>query len=137
MKLNLKIKIIILLGFLFYLSGIMVNNNEQLNNKSEIEIIENTNLESLKLSAVYSEPFIHIDGNWTTAASYEWCSGDGSWKNPYTIENVTTDASGSPTGIGIFIDNSQNDYFIIKNCIISGSAVYKAATKLWNIKMDS
>ena len=62
--------------------------------------------------------YIHINGNWSTAANYEWCRGDGSWSNPFIIENITMDASSSPTESGIFIENSKNDYFIIKNCTV-------------------
>jgi len=88
-----------------------------------------------KISGGYSESFIHIDGNipgnWSdTASTYDWCSGDGSWSNPYTIENVTVDCGGS--GSGIFIDNSENDYFIIRNCTVynAGSGTYDAGIKL-------
>ncbi len=77
----------------------------------------------LKNSAQYSESFIHIDGNWsTTVSTYDWCSGDGSWDNPYTIENVTINASSSPIGSGILIENSVNDYFFVQNCTIYNTA---------------
>ena len=61
-----------------------------------------------------------------------WCSGDGSWGNPYIIENVTIDASSSPTGSGIFINNSKNEYFRIENCTIFnvGAGQTNAAIKL-------
>ncbi|MFX1493143.1 MAG: NosD domain-containing protein, partial [Promethearchaeota archaeon] len=51
--------------------------------------------------------------NWTWAASQDWCSGSGTWADPYIIENVTVDAEG--TGSGILIANSIK-YFIIRNC---------------------
>jgi len=60
-----------------------------------------------KESAGYLRSFIHVDGNWSATTSYDWCYGDGSWGNPYIIENVTID---SPTGSGIIIENSKNDY---------------------------
>jgi parallel beta-helix repeat protein len=67
--------------------------------------------------------YIHItDLNWSIAASYDWCSGNGSYGNPYTIENITIDASSSPTGAGIYIENSTNDYFTIRNCTITGAS---------------
>jgi parallel beta-helix repeat protein len=71
--------------------------------------------------------FIHIDGNWTTAASYDWCSGNGSWGNPYIIENMSIDVGGAE--YGILINNSKNDYFIIRNCSIynSGSGAFDYA----------
>ena len=70
-----------------------------------------------KESGGYNEPFIHINGaNWSsTASSNPWCYFDNGY---YIIENVTIDASSSPTGSGIYIENSTNDYFIIRNCTI-------------------
>ncbi len=72
----------------------------------------------LKISAQFTESFIHVNGNWSDMTSYDWCSGDGSWDNPYTIENVTINASNSVIGIGILIENSINDYFKVQNCMI-------------------
>jgi parallel beta-helix repeat protein len=71
---------------------------------------------------------IDIDGtatgvgahNWTWARSQVWCQqGNGSWSNPYIIENVFINAQG--TGYGIFIKNS-NAYFIIRNSILINSS---------------
>ena len=64
---------------------------------------------------------IHIDGNWSaTESTYDWCTGTGTWEDPYLIENVTVDAQNS--GSSIFIENTD-DYFIIHNCtIINGEA---------------
>lgn len=75
----------------------------------------------LKISGYYSEPFIHIDGNWSDANGKGWFKGEGSWDKPYVIENVTINAASSPTQHGIWIENSKNDYFIIKNCTIMNS----------------
>jgi len=104
-----------------------------------IEIRDESNLKKLKTSGGYFESFIHIDGsipdNWSdTTITYDWCSGDGSWSNPYIIENVTIDATGSPTGSGIYIENSKNDHFIIRNCTAynSGTDYYDAGIKLEN-----
>ena len=91
-----------------------------------------------KASADYTEPFIHIDGsipgNWSATTSYDWCSGVGSWSDPYIIENVTIDASNSPTRSGILIENSKNKYFIIRNCTVSNSrgGLYDAGIRLDN-----
>ena len=90
-----------------------------------------------KMSSYWDLPFIHIDGNWSaTASTYAWCSGDGSWGNPYTIENVTIDASGSPTGSGIIIENSKREYFLIRNCSVSnaGTDPFNAGIKLENTR---
>ena len=95
---------------------------------------QKTNVITPKESAGYLAKFIHVNGNWSATTSYGWCSGDGSWSNPYTIENVTIDASSSPTGSGIFINNSKNDYFIIRNCTVynAGSGQYDGGIKLEN-----
>ncbi|MFX0042912.1 MAG: right-handed parallel beta-helix repeat-containing protein, partial [Candidatus Hodarchaeota archaeon] len=100
-----------------------------------IEDRKEPNLKHLKKSGYWILSFIHIDGNWShTAEDYTWCNGNGSWGNPYTIENVIIDASGSPTGSGIFINNSKNDYFIIRNCMVfnAGSSGFDAGIKLEN-----
>ncbi|MFX0186411.1 MAG: nitrous oxide reductase family maturation protein NosD [Candidatus Hodarchaeota archaeon] len=71
--------------------------------------------------------------NWAWALSQEWCRlGDGSWGNPYIIENITIDAGGS--GSGILIENSLNVYFKIKNCTVynSGTEDVDAGIKLNN-----
>jgi parallel beta-helix repeat protein len=63
--------------------------------------------------------FIHITNlNWTVANETDWCSGSGTWGNPYLIENMIINASTSPTGCGIFIENSINVYFTIRNVTI-------------------
>ncbi|MHA1916137.1 MAG: right-handed parallel beta-helix repeat-containing protein, partial [Promethearchaeota archaeon] len=66
--------------------------------------------------------FIHITGsNWTVANQSDWCSGSGTWGDPYLIENMIINASDSPIGIGIFIENSVNVYFTIRNLTIFDS----------------
>ncbi|MFX1323700.1 MAG: nitrous oxide reductase family maturation protein NosD [Promethearchaeota archaeon] len=66
--------------------------------------------------------FIHITGsNWTIANETEWCSGSGTWGNPYLIENMIINATDSPINAGIFIENSTNVFFQLKNITIFGS----------------
>lgn len=115
MKSNTK-KIIILLvlgmGFVF-LPNIKLN----------FDYGQKTNVINPKESAGYFESFIHVDGNWSdTRDTYDWCTGSGTWGDPYIIENVTIDASSSPTGSGILIMSSTNAYFIIRNCTIYNAA---------------
>ena len=104
-KLGLKIIIGLFLALCFIIN---VNDNNYFSHK---EIV-------VKSSVQYTESFIHVNGNWSAMTSYEWCSGDGSWDNPYKIENVTIDASGSLVGSGILIENSLNNYFKVQNCTI-------------------
>ncbi|HEC40237.1 hypothetical protein LCGC14_0985080 [marine sediment metagenome] len=57
--------------------------------------------------------------NWAiTAATNDWCSGSGTWTDPYIIENVTI--NGQNSGSVILIRESSV-YFIIKNCTLSNS----------------
>lgn len=85
-----------------------------------------------KQSGGYTLSFIHVDGNWTDTTAYDWCYGQGTWKEPYVIENVTINCGG--TGSGIFIQNSNDYYFIIKNCTIfnAGSTSIDAGIKFVN-----
>lgn len=67
--------------------------------------------------------FIHITGlNWTIANEFDWCSGSGTWSNPYVIENMIINATDSSIGCGILIENSVNAYFNIKNVTIFGTS---------------
>ena len=78
-----------------------------------------------------------IDGNdgWATFAStYDWCSGSGTWADPYIIENVTFD--GLNTGTCLTIQDT-NKYFVIKNCSILNTPYTwddEAGVKLINVK---
>ena len=117
MKSNSKKLIILVIGLIIAFTL----NNTHIDNKAAY-----TELNFPEQSAGYSESSIFVDGtatgvgahNWTWAISQPWCYGDGSWSTPYIIENVTIDASSSPTGSGILINNSKSAYFIIRNCTI-------------------
>ncbi|NVM36077.1 MAG: right-handed parallel beta-helix repeat-containing protein [Candidatus Lokiarchaeota archaeon] len=127
MRKKSKINLIII-TLAIALAFLSINNyniiDDQGNNGAINEIQDESNLKSPSKSGSYSESFIHIDGNWShTVGNYTWCSGDGSWGNPYVIENVIIDASSSPAGSGIFINNSKNNYFIIKNCTVFDAGV--------------
>ena len=56
--------------------------------------------------------------NWTWAETQPWCSGSGSWTDPYVIENVTIDGQGSGNCVEII---NSDDYFIIRNCTVYNS----------------
>ena len=91
-----------------------------------------------------SEDPIHIDdtgiNNWEWARSQPWCrKGDGSWGNPYIIENITIDATSSSFYSAILIENSNEKYFEVKNCTLlnapgtsGGYLNYGAGIKLVN-----
>ena len=110
-----KLKKIIIISFIGLFLVLLLNKTLIFNKGAQNE------LSIPKQSAGYIESFIHVDGsdpnNWTwTAGNYSWCYFDNGY---YIIENVTIDASSSPTGSGIYIENSTNYYFIIRNATIN------------------
>ncbi|NVM18784.1 MAG: right-handed parallel beta-helix repeat-containing protein [Candidatus Lokiarchaeota archaeon] len=118
-----KLAILLVIGLVFPL---ILNYNFNFSNNHN----HKPNVVNLKKSGGYSESFIHIDGsipgNWSdTVSTYSWCDGSGTWEDPYIIENVTVDCGG--TGSGILIENSDTDYFIIRNC-----TVYNAGDVNWD-----
>ncbi len=124
-----KITILIILGISFVLlTNIKLNFSDG----------QKSDATTPKESAGFSESFIHIDGsipnNWSdTALTYDWCYGLGTWQEPYIIENVTI--NGVSTGSGILIENSNNDYFFIRNCTVfnTGTGASDAGIKLINV----
>ena len=105
-----NVLILLIIGLIFPL---ITNFKFNLSNKQNIA------LNGPKASGGYVESFIHVQGNWTaTKNNKDWCIGSGTWGDPYIIENVTIDASNSPTGSGILIMSSTTVYFIIRNCTI-------------------
>jgi len=116
MNKNNKAKIIIVLEVLFILgSGFLTTFNIISRNPNESS--DDLNYDVKGAGDWSNFTYIHINGNWTIANETEWCSGSGTWADPYLIENITMNASSSPTGSGILIENS-NAYFIIQNCTI-------------------
>ena len=140
MKSNKKSKILITCGLLFMILNIISTYNifsgslstERIN----MDDNEYINLKSPKNSGFWNVNFIHINGNWTTArTNLNWVQGgNGSWNDPYIIENVTIDALGS--GCGILIENSS-DYFIIRNCTISNGSIGIKIEKAKNAKITN
>jgi parallel beta-helix repeat protein len=115
-----KIKILIALGILFALSPIItvnlsfiVGNNNKSSEYSDDITLDNKNL---KISAVSGR--IHIDNNWSAAKIAGICTGNGTYSEPYIIEDLVIDANN--TGSGILIENSDV-YFKIENCSVYNS----------------
>lgn len=115
------ILILIVLGIIFALSPIISNglnfnagnSNESSNHRDDISL----DTENLKLSAVSGK--IHIDNNWSaTESTYSWCTGSGTFSDPYVIEDLVIDGGGS--GSCIWIENSDV-YFNIENCTLYNS----------------
>ncbi|KKM97841.1 hypothetical protein LCGC14_1163970 [marine sediment metagenome] len=61
--------------------------------------------------------------NWAiTSAANDWCSGSGTWNDPYIIENVIIDGLNGRIDSPISV-RSSNVYFIIRNSILYNSGL--------------
>ena len=133
MKSNAKSKIIILiaLGIIFALSPIITTNLSFITGNSikSLEYSDDINFDNKnpKISAVSGK--IHIDNNWTAAKSAGICTGNGTYSEPYVIEDLVIDGGGS--GSCILIENSAV-YFRIENCTLYNSRDY-AGIELYNV----
>ena len=126
--------LILVLGLLFAMSSISIYyfGHVQSGNNSSIEIPDGTNSGPPKASGSWFLDNITIDPTGATSRSLTWaetvalpagwCSGAGTWDDPYIIENVTIDASTSSVGNGLFINNSKNIYFVIHNVTVYNAA---------------
>jgi len=126
MKANRKTKtiVLIILGILCTFSTILTTN---LNLKySEFNTGIDLDKENLKISAV-SAP-IHIDDldpsyNWSVAKAMGICTGNGTYSEPYIIEDLVIDGTYQDmwgtiiVGFCIMIENSDA-HFIIENCTL-------------------
>ena len=139
MKSNTRSKIIIIitLGILFAFLPIFINNPSFTARDRDITSNYSNEFdhENLKLSAVSGK--IHIDDNnpsinWTVAKKDGICTGNGTYSNPYIIEDLEIDGEGS--GSCIVIRNSEV-YFRIENCTLfnSGEGYSEAGIKLDNV----
>ncbi|UCC20204.1 MAG: right-handed parallel beta-helix repeat-containing protein [Promethearchaeota archaeon] len=124
MKSNRKAKIIILifLGILFSFSPIIPTYfNFKSSEFSDDNSLDNEDLKSSKVSGK-----IHIDDtnpsmNWSVARDMGICTGNGTYSDPYVIEDLIINGGGS--GDCILIENSDV-YFRIENCTVYNSAIY-------------
>ncbi|MFX1558633.1 MAG: hypothetical protein ACFFC9_15380, partial [Promethearchaeota archaeon] len=130
MKLKIKLEVFMILGILFTLS-IIINNN--INFKARISEVNSEFSEEfdktdglLKISALNEK--IHINNNWSiTESTYTWCTGSGTYSEPYIIKDLIIDGGGS--GHCILIENS-NVYFKIENCTTFNAGDYHGITLL-------
>ncbi|MFX1477109.1 MAG: nitrous oxide reductase family maturation protein NosD [Promethearchaeota archaeon] len=118
----MKIKMKDIITFLVLIL-IIFSISTQLTTKNHIETTQvdlKNGISNVKQAGFWNNlTFIHITGsNWTLANQSDWCSGSGTFGDPYLIENMIINASDSPTGCGIFIENSNSVYFKIRNVTI-------------------
>ena len=99
-------------------SGNNLNDNQR--------FTENRNENSIRSSGSWDltgTPIV-INGNtdWAIkAASEPWCSGSGTWSDPYIIENVTINGLNASSCIAI---NNSDVYFIIQNSNLYNASEY-------------
>ena len=131
--------LLILSVFMVLSSNSQINLNININKKPQFGELDNLNQKKIPNVAWFNNSHdpIYIDGNtaqnWAWAETQPFCQkGDGSWGNPYVIENITINCKG--IGSGIYINNSKTVYFTIQNCTITGSSsnAYEAGIKLEN-----
>jgi len=109
-------------------------NTTELNDAKYLEKTDNSIIKSSVSWNLTGSPIIinelQPNYNWSkTAAENDWCSGSGSWSDPYIIENVLIDGLGGEFCISIW---DSDVYFIIRNCILYnvGSVRNNAPIKL-------
>ncbi|MBA7562285.1 hypothetical protein ES708_03937 [subsurface metagenome] len=126
MKSSTKSKIIFLiaLGILFTLSPMITvnlsfiagNNNKSSKYNNDINL-DNKNL---KISVVSEKIHIINNSGWVAFKNAGNCTGEGTYSDPYVIEDLVIDGGGS--GSCIWIENSSV-YFRIEKCSVSYSSI--------------
>ena len=136
MKSKVKIVILLTLVIFFIFSNISKNfitNKQSLKfNEKDQGQINQSGIWDLTGSPIYIDDS-DSNYNWSkTAFENDWCSGSGSWADPYVIENITINGQGSGSCIEIRFSNT---YFIIQNCLLynSGSISDNAGINLYNV----
>jgi parallel beta-helix repeat protein len=136
MKSSAKSKAIILiaLGILFALSPIITVNLSFImgNSIKSSEYSDDINLDNKNLKISQVSEKIHIDNNWTASKSAGICTGNGTYSEPYVIEDLVIDGEGS--GSCIWIENSDV-HFKVEGCTVynSGPGLYNAGIKLRDV----
>ncbi|MFX1303107.1 MAG: nitrous oxide reductase family maturation protein NosD [Promethearchaeota archaeon] len=127
---------------LFLIILIMVLNTPYVlySSRSQSEFDCNENSQEKNVKGAYYTPVspITINGNsgWNTAALTEpWCSGSGTWNDPYIIEDISVDGLNTSTCISI---SDSTVYFIIRDslCTNAGRELpsERGGIELYNVK---
>lgn len=136
-KLNFNCKILLVLTFIGFASTVINVINYE--NYFEVTVNKFSNTGKFKTSNWVLNSSICIDEtsewgcpNWSKAATDNpWCSGSGTWNNPYIIENVTI-----TNGNYILIRKSQVP-FIIRNCIVYNSSIWSPYAGIFLFNTDN
>ena len=136
-----NLSIITILGILlFAISDIYIDKFNY--SPDQFKNSESSKKKDLELSDTIIENPIYIEGNatglgahnWTWAVSQPWCSGMGTWSNPYIIENLSINGQNSKTCLEI---TNSTKYFIITNCTLKQNLILMMALKYLTQKMDT
>lgn len=69
-------------------------------------------------------------GNWTWASTQPWCSGVGSFGDPYIIQDIEFNISSGENGLTI--RNSKNVFFIVSECNFTNADGSNSGVRLEN-----
>ena len=99
----------------------------------EIENLKSSGFWNLTGSPIYIDD-TNPNFNWSkTAADNDWCSGSGTFSDPYVIENVTID--GQTTDNCIEIRNSFV-YFVLRNITIFNGQIGISLINIYNVNKN-
>ncbi|MFW9894679.1 MAG: right-handed parallel beta-helix repeat-containing protein, partial [Candidatus Thorarchaeota archaeon] len=129
MRTNRKVIILVTFGILFAIPPIISTNLGYIVGKSNesSESYDEFNNENLKVSKISER--IHINNNWTEAWNAGICTGNGTFSDPYIIEDLVITTFPES---GILIENSSV-FLIIENCTIGHAAQPNAGIELVNV----
>lgn len=130
MNFHKNVKRYMILAFIILSSGVIIN----IKNNYEIYTPDQRFFETPGIKSSGS-PILIDDAdpnyNWSkTANDNDWCSGSGTWTDPYIIENVTIDGQTSESCITV--QNSSVN-FIIRNCTLFQAGWNQAGIYLNNV----
>jgi parallel beta-helix repeat protein len=131
-------KILYLLFSVLIIFIIFINIDGNINKNSELLIGDNLETENIinrefspKMSGVMNYR-IHIDGNWSfTAGNYSWCTGTGTWSDPYMIQDLIMDGGGINSSI--VIENTYRPFKIDNITIYNSGGTPEAGINLKNV----
>jgi parallel beta-helix repeat protein len=110
---------LLILGIVF-----LIVKTSDFNNLTNNSTLNQENCDKLNLGDFWTLSPIIIDDSgssgftWKQAANQSWCVGNGTFNNPYVIENITINGGASSSCMQV---KHSNKYFVINNCTFSNS----------------
>ena len=129
-KLKMNSYFLLIIVFLIISSILSINcsyNKSLRNNKFNIDNFESSSAYPAESGNIY------INNNWTAAKAAGICTGNGTYSEPYIIEDLRLEGDGSKWSC-IVIKNS-NAFFIIENCTLYTSEQgFSYAINMYNVQ---